>query len=175
MKTDILKSITLQKLVYKERWLDFIDYLIIYSIFGFIVVFCITEFKEDFMNRNDKLTSTVVFSLLTLSCLYVIFRKATEKNLIKVKTHLKIQNNKKILMEFANRRQLGIYYESENFLIFTEVINLYPRWDNSIIFIISGNFILFTILRDRPLMPTLGSHLFQKQDLKKLFISRSQN
>ena len=169
LQTDLEKSFTKQKLVFKEGWMDKFDYLIVYSFFGLIVGFCISTIKDDFFYETDKFTFLTVYGLLTLFSLYIIYRKATEKHLIRIKTEYNAQENVKVLMNLVDKQELGIYYKSTNFLIFTDPIDLYPGHNSYMIFLVTNNLILFTILHDgQPIFPSLVLHLFIKRDIIKL-------
>jgi hypothetical protein len=169
LQTDLEKSFAKQKLVFKEGWMDKYDYLIVYSIFGLIAGFCISTIKDDFFYETDKFTFLTVYGLLTLFSLYIIYRKATEKHLIRIKTEYTAQENVKVLMNLAHKQELGIYYKSNNFLIFNNPIDLNPGQNSYMIFLVTNNLILFTILHDRqPIFPSLVLHLFIKRDIGKL-------
>ena len=171
-KINIDQSVSLQKLVFEEEWLDKFDRIVIYLFFSGLVVYPILSIMgADFNNNNDKLFSLVIFPLVILFGLYVIYRKATEKILFKINTPFDWQKNRLILLEYAVKQQFEIYRKSNNCLIFNESISDFnPRYKKSMIFIVKDNVIFFTILKEqfKLNLPTLTSHLYLKSDLKKL-------
>ena len=82
------------------------------------------------------------------------------------------QKNKQILLNFADKKQLELYRQTNDCLILSESLGDFnPSYKKSMVFILKDNEVLFTILKDQYKLnvPTLTSHLFLKHDLKKLF------
>ncbi len=171
-KINIDQSVSRQKLVFEEEWLDKFDRIIVYLFFSGLVVYPIlTIMVADFNNKNDKFFSLAILPLVILFGLYVIYRKATEKLLFKINTPFNRQKNRQILLDYADKQQFEIYRKSNDCLIFNESIGDFnPRYKKSMVFIVKDNVIFFTILKEqfKLNLPTLTSHLFLKSDLKKL-------
>lgn len=178
-KIDIDESVSRHKLIFQEEWLDKFDRFVVYISFGgFIIYPALTIFEADFSNPNDKFISLTLLPLSILFGLYVVYRKATEKLLFVLKTPFDRQKNKQILLYYADNQQLEVYRKSNDCIILNESIGDFNQsYKKSMVFILKGNQILFTILKDQYKLnlPTLTSHLFLKHDLEKLFNNESNN
>lgn len=172
VKVNIEQSVNKQKLVFEEEWSDKIDRVAIYIFFsGFIIYPLLLIFKADFSNSNDKFFSLTILPVFVLFGCYVIYRKATEKLLFKIITDFDKQKNREILLDYADKVKLEIHRKSNDLLIFNETIGDFnTSHKKSIVLIIKDNIVFFTILKDqfRLNLPTLTSHIFLKNDLKKI-------
>ena len=171
---NIDKSIDKQKLVFKLGWYDIFDSIAIYFVFCLfsIVAFLIYFDSHRSKNPNDDFFYVYILPVSVLFGLYVIYRKATERHLIKIRTSYSRQQNRQILLGFANKQGFEIYRNSNDCLIFNEPTNDFISvYKKSMIFIVEDGIVLFTILKDgfRLNLPTLTGHLFLRNDLKKLF------
>lgn len=178
-KIDIDESVSRQKLILQEEWLDKFDRFVVFIFFGGIVFYSsLAIFKADFNNPNDKFISLTIFPLCMLLGVYIVYRKATEKLLFKLTTPFDRQKNKQILLNYADKHQLEIYRKSNDCLIFNESLGDFnPSYKKSMVFILKDNQVLFTILKDQYKLnlPTLTLHWFLKHDLKKLFFNQTNN
>ncbi len=178
-KIDIDESVSRNKLIFQEEWLDKFDRFVVYIFFsGFIIYPALTIFEADFNNPNDKFISLTILPLCILFGLYVVYRKATEKLLSTLPTPYDRKKNKQILLTYADKQQLEVYRKSNDFLILNESLGDFnTSYKKSMVFILKDNQVLFTILKDQYKLnvPTLTSHLFLKHDLKKLFNNVSTN
>lgn len=172
-KIDIDESVLRHKLIFQEEWLDKFDRFVVYIFFSGLIIYpALTIFEADFNNPNDKFISLTLLPLCILFGLYVVYRKATEKLLFTLTTPFDRQKNKQILLDFAEKQQLEVYRKSNDCIILNESLGDFnPSYKKSMVFILKDNEVLFTILKDqfKLNLPTLTSHLFLKQDLKKLF------
>lgn len=172
-KINIDQSVSRQKLIFEEEWLDKFDRIVIYLFLSGLVIYPILIIMAaDFNNKNDKIFSLTFLPLVILFGIYVIYRKATEKLLFKINTPFDRQKNRQILLEYADKKQFEIYRRSNDCLIFNESISDFnPRYKKSMVFIVKNNVVYFTILKEqfKLNLPTLTSHLFLKSDLKKMF------
>lgn len=178
-KIDIDESVSRNKLIFQEEWLDKFDRFVVYIFFsGFIIYPALTIFEADFNNPNDKFISLTILPLCILFGLYVVYRKATEKLLSTLPTPYDRKKNKQILLTYADKQQLEVYRKSNDCLILNESLGDFnTSYKKSMVFILKDNQVLFTILKDQYKLnvPTLTSHLFLKHDLKKLFNNVSTN
>lgn len=172
-KLNIDQSVSRQKLVFEEEWLDKFDRIVVYLFFSGLIIYpTILITSLDIRTNNDKFIAFAILPLPILFGLYVIYRKATEKQLFQIKTPFNRQKNKQILLDFADKQQYEIYKKSNEYLIFNESFDDFnSSYKKSMVFIIKDNMVYYTILKDqfKLNLPTLTSHLFLKNDLKKLF------
>lgn len=179
VKINIEESVSQNKLIFQEEWLDKFDRFVVYVFFsGFIIYPALTIFEADFNNPNDKFISLTILPLCILFGLYVVYRKATEKLLFTLTTPFDRQKNKQILLNYADKQQLEVYRKSNDCLILNESLGDFnPSHKKSMVFILKDNQVFFTILKDqfKLNLPTLTSHLYLKHDLKKLFTSQTNN
>ena len=164
-KIDINKSITLKRLIFSENWIDKIDRILIYIVFGTLIIFpAFMILKADFNLPNQKLISLTAFPITIFLSLYIVYRTATEKLLIELATQFNEEKNRKILMMFADKNKLIVSHDSK------ECVILYTRhYRITAIFIVKENIVLFTAMTNgyRINFPTLICHLILKQRLKK--------
>jgi len=172
VKVDIPKSINKGWLIFQEDLFDKFEQFFRYFFFSIIVIIpCGVIFIGKF-NNADKLFSSIFFPPIILVGVYLIYRTATEKKLIKLVTPYDKKITKQKLLDFAQKKEFEIYRNSNDYLIFNELTNNFSTlYKKSMILIIKDHLILFTILQDNYKLniPTLVSHLFLKHDLKKLF------
>ncbi|MCG9911296.1 MAG: hypothetical protein MH137_08335 [Flavobacteriales bacterium] len=169
---NIDQSVKRQKLVFEEDWFDKLDRIFIYLFTSGFVVYPLLAIKEaDFSNINDKFISLTIFPMLIVFGIYVIYRKATEKRLMKINTPFDRQKNRQILLDYAKQQQLEIFRSSKECLIFNEpVYHFNSLHKKSIVIMVLDNVIYFTVLVDRFRfnLPTMIFHHVLKYDLKKL-------
>jgi len=170
---DIDKSINKQKLVFKVGWYDILDSVITYFFFSMFSVAPLLMYFDPHRSKdpNDNFFYLYILPIWVLLGLYTIYRKATEKHLIKINTSYNRQQNRQILLDFAGKQGFEIYRKSNNCLIFNEPTGFNSNYKKSTIFILEDGLVMFTILKDgfRLNLPTLTGHLFLRHDLKKLF------
>lgn len=165
-------SISKRRLIFDEGWLDKFNRLAVYVVFSpFIFLPVVMFMKEKFVSPNDEFILHWVLPTSFLFGLYIFYRNATEKRLIKVSTDLDRQTIKKIILEYAVKNQHEIYRKSDNCIILNEA---YSDWTSAHkktrIFFFKDNLLLFTVIRDgfKLNLPTLFTHIFLKRDLTKL-------
>ncbi len=164
-RIEVSRSIILKKLIFKENWIDRIDRIFIYVVFGtLIILLTFMILNADFNLLKQKLFLLTAFSFTIFLSLYIVYRTANEKILIELTTKFNEEKNRQILVMFASKNKLIINRDSK------ECIILNTRFFRTIvIFIIKNNIVLFTTLTDgfRINLPTLFFHLILKQRLKK--------
>jgi hypothetical protein len=172
-KLNTEQSISKRRLVFDEGWLDKFNRLAVYIVFSpFIFLPVIMSFKENFVSPNDRFILSYVFPVSIAFGLYIFYRNATEKRLIKIKTSMDRQTIRKMLLGYADKNQLEIYRKSNDCLIFNESFDSWTlAYKKTRIFFVQDNLVLFTVIRDNfnLNMPTLFTHLFLKHDLTKIF------
>ena len=169
---NIEESINRQRLVFAEKSLDIFDRFTVYVLFGALAFYNgLTIYKADFNGFGD----IIITVLLLLFGIYVIYRKATEKRLFKIKTSFDRKENRKILLEFADEKKLEIYMDSKECIILNDAFDKSDSsYKKTMIFIIEDDLVLFTILKDqyRLNIPTLTTHIFVKYNLSKMLNNR---
>lgn len=117
---DWQKSIQTGHLVFKETWLDKLDRFVIYLIFSAGVIVPALIFFDPSRNTQHDDMWWLLAILPSAVCLYIIYRKATEKRLTIIETQLDVKYNRAILLKYAKKFGYGIFKDSENLLVFTE-------------------------------------------------------
>jgi len=169
---NVKKSIEQNKLVYSESWLDKFDKLTIYMFFswGFINPFLIY-----FDPYRDKSKTGIGFYLLfifSFYCLYVIYRKATEKRLTKIVSKYNKEENKLLINQYCEKKGFKKRRNSGNIIIYNNLnyLAISQRFQTSRIFILDKNDIYLTMIKENQKMniPVLFSQISLKRDLKNL-------
>ena len=177
-KIDIDKSISKEKLVFDENWSDKFNRLAVHLTSSLLIYLPINSMLNDhFQNTNEYFILYVLYPISILIGTYIIYRNATEKQLIKISVSLDRKEIRNILIKLSEKRQYEIYRKSNDCLIFNQSIgDSNTNYKKTIIFIIKDNTLLFTVLRDNVKLniPTMFTHLFLKRDLSKL-LSSSQS
>ena len=164
-KIDINKSFTLKRLIFSENLIDKIDRILIYVVFGTLIILpAFMILKADFNLPNQKLISLTAFPLTIFLSLYIVYRTATEKLLIELTTQFNEGKNRQILIMFADKNKLIVSRDSKGCVILNTRF-----YRTTVIFIVKDNIVLFTAMTNgyRINFPTLISHLLLKQRLKK--------
>jgi hypothetical protein len=164
-KIDVSRSFTLKRLVFSEKLIDKIDRILIYIVFGTLIILpSFMILKADFNLPNQKLISLTIFPLTIFLSLYIVYRTATEKILIELTTQFNEEKNKRILKMFADKNKLIVSRDSEECVILNTKF-----YRISMVFLIRDNVVLFTAMTNgfRINFPTLIYHLLLKQRLEK--------
>ncbi|WP_333852339.1 hypothetical protein [Epilithonimonas sp.] len=169
---DIKESIEKKKLIYKESWLDIFDKITIYIFFlwGAILPFLVF-FDPD---RDFSKTGFEYYLLFlgTIFCLYVIYRKATEKKLIKLKSNYTQEKNRKVITEYFEQNSYERYRNALNILIYNEENDFYfnPNYQTSRIILLDNSDVYITVIKEnfKLNVPVLYKHISLREDLKKL-------
>ncbi|OAH70933.1 hypothetical protein AXA65_12315 [Chryseobacterium sp. FP211-J200] len=110
--------------------------------------------------------------LATIFCLYVIYRKATEKNLTMIKSKYLQDKNREIITKYFEKNNFERYRSASNILIYNEEndFSLNPNYQTSRIILLDKDFIYMAVIKEnfRLNIPVLTKHIFLKRDLKKL-------
>ena len=120
----------------------------------------------------------IVF-ILSLISLYIIYRKATEKNLTEIITKSDLEKNKEIVNNYCSSLGFEKYRYSKNLIIYNSN-NAFGWGSNhhvSRIFIFKENRIYFTMIKDgfKLNAPVLFSQFILKNDLSKLILKKNGN
>ena len=169
---NIAESIKRERLIYTENWFDKLDRIVIYLFFswGFVIPFLV------FFNPHKDLTKTgIEFYLMfifSIFCAYVIFRKATEKNLTEIKSEFDTEKNKELINEYCQKMGYEKYRNSKNIIIYNSEnpLNINSNYKTSRIFLFESNKIYFTMLKENYKMniPVLFSQIIMKKEIEKL-------
>jgi hypothetical protein len=169
---NISQSIKFEKLIFDEKWFDKIDRLVIYFFFTWGAILPFLIFNDPYQKVSEKTISSYLIFIITLVCLYVIYRKATEKNLIKITSKYNLEKNIELVNEYCRNLGYEKYRNSKNIIIYNEenIFNVNPNYQTSRVFLLSDKYVYFTIVKENYKLniPTLTSHLFLKKDLNKI-------
>ncbi|CAM3586677.1 hypothetical protein FSS13T_22600 [Flavobacterium saliperosum S13] len=167
---NVHKSINTKSLIFEENFGDKLDRITIYLFFTYfgIMPYLYADFSKD--NQNIYY---FISSLLSLFCLYVVYRKATEKNLNKIETFNSLEINREIINNYCKQKGYQKQRNSNNILIYIEEnpYTLSNSYHTSRIFLLDNNDVYFTIIKDnfRLNIPVLISQIILKSDMKKIF------
>ncbi|MFD2962499.1 MULTISPECIES: hypothetical protein [Olivibacter] len=163
------KSIQTRRLVIKETWLDKFDRFVIYLIFSAgVIVPALIFFDPSRNKRHDDMWWLAI--LPSVVCLYIIYRKATEKRLTIIGTQLDTKQNRTVLLRYAKKYGYHIFMDSQNLLVFTERnTDFNDDYRKSRIFLLTDNKILFAIIQDRFKLnlPVITSYFTTLLDIKR--------
>lgn len=142
-------------------------------IFGCLVCYPLMFIPlADFSSPNDQFFLYVIFPVVMLIGCYGFFRGITEKRLIKIDTSLDRESVKRIILRFAEDKQLEIHRNSAGCIILNSPSSIYNVTDykKSRIFLYNDGVLLFTVIKDgyKINYPVFFTHLFVKRDLEKL-------
>ena len=168
---NVKKSIEQNKLVYSESWLDkFGSYIIyLFCLSGFITPFLI--FYDPYRDHSKTGFEYYLVFILSIFFVYSFYRKATEKRLIKIVSKYDAKENNLLINEYCEKKGFEKYKNSNNVIIYnTEMaLNFNPNYKISRIFLLKGNSIYFTIIRENKLnTPVLFSQISLKRDIENL-------
>jgi len=167
---DWQKSIQTSRLVFKETWIDILDRFVIYLVFSAGVIAPALIFFDPYRNTQHDDMWWLLAVLPSIVCLYIIYRKATEKRLTIIGTQLDAKYNRTILLTYAKKFGYEIFKDSENLLIFTEQnTDFNEDYKKSRIFLLTENKILFAIIQDRFKLnlPVIISYFTTLMDVKR--------
>lgn len=175
---NIDESINQQKLIFKESWLDKLDAIAIYFFFTWAAILPFILYFDPHRDRTETGFIYYLLFLMTFFSVYVIYRKATDKKLIKISTNNNQEQNRTLINSYCLRENFEKHKDTKDLIIYNEDadFNINPEYKTSYIFVLSDNKVLFTILKERYKLnlPTLTKHLVVKADLKKLLNDNSQ-
>ena len=170
------ESVKQHRLVFEEGGFDVFERIAVYFFAGMISMSALLAiWTTDFRNPNNLFISATLWPFMIVFGIYTIYRKATEKFLIKINTGFNKEVNKELLLNFANAKHFEISRKSGDCLVMNEQLsNFNSNYKKSMIFIIRNDLVLFAVLKDqfRLNMPTLISHLLLKKELITMFRSQ---
>lgn len=175
---NIKECFTKRRLVFDESLYDKFETLAVYFYFlPFIILPIQSIFKDKFVNSNETFLLYSIYPISIFIGLYIIYRKATEKYLMKIEANLGRAALIKLINEYANYNQLEVFRKTNECIIINEFYsNRNHRNYKIYIFFSKDNLILFTILRNsiKINLPVLFTHFFLKHDLKKMIKNASK-
>ena len=171
---NISESVRNRKLIFSEKLYDKFDRVSQIIIFTMVISMnasiIFNEYESKFYFMLVINIIAIIFSA------YIIYRKATEKNLRRLNGFNDSEKNYEILLELGNQEGLEIFIKSKNCLIFNEPNGLFSsEYKTSTIILLEEKAIYFTMIQDGMKMniPVLFSHLFLESKLKKIISSNS--
>jgi len=166
-------SIREQKLIFEESWTDVFGRYTLYFLFGVMIYYpVVTLYYNDLSNANDRFMAFAIFPIVILLAAYVIYCKATEKNLRMMTTALSQEENRAVLLSFARNQGLQVYCNTKSLLILNQSFDSFnPSYKQTTVVVMQDNQIGFTIIRDQMKLdlPVLTSRFFLAKDLRRLF------
>lgn len=173
---DTKKSIEKKRLVYDENGFDIFDRYFIYFIFSVLIFGFSMILYDSNMPLKDLGFEYYLLILGIFFCIYVCFRKATEKNLYVQKSDYSNDHTKTLIRDFCKNRGLTEHFVYKELIIFTEplMMSFNSESEVSYIFIVENSVVYFAILKkgDRANFPTITTHLFLKKDMRKLLTKK---
>lgn len=169
---NVEESVRLEKLVYKENWLNKIDTLAVYFIFGCFMVAPLLIYVGETRNQGHVGIFYYLLFVITIFGAYVIYRKATEKKLIKIISNFKLPDIKIRVSNYSREENFAEYRAFESVMVYTADadFNISSNFKIYYIFILKDNLVLFTIIKEQFKLnvPILFTHLKVKKDLTKM-------
>jgi len=178
---NIGESIRRGRLIYQESFFDKWSYFFV--ILYFSMLFAITLYMNYFLFTIDNLDLFFNFIFLpTLSFLgiYIAFRKATEKRLIRISYYLEKEAAQQLVTKYLKSKKYHLVAKTADCMIFSkptdfmEIISFTQY--KTLVVLFDKEVIHFVLLTKghRLNLPVLISHLIIRRDLKKLFITAEQ-
>lgn len=163
------ESIKKGKLIYKQDFLDKIDFYVFFLVF-FISIFMIVNLirSTDFNKPNDSFFS-YLFLLFPLVSFYLLVRKIFEERLKIIKTKNSLELNREKVLEYINKRKLELYRNNGKCIIFNESHDSFGHCTTTILFF-KGELVYYTTIKDgfKLNVPNTLTHIFIKNGLKKI-------
>lgn len=175
---NIEKSIEQKKLIYPQKWFEKLDSPGIYFIYCMCFSFPFLIYFDPYRDKTKTGIEFYLLFIVSLSSIYAIYRKATEKRLSEIVTQNDIAANKKLVKKYCEK--LGYVQSknskgSKNLYIFdaTGFISMRPTNKTLRIFIFNNHSIYFTTIKDNVVWnpPVFITHIILKNDLEKLVLN----
>jgi hypothetical protein len=168
-----LESISKRRLIFDEDWNDKFNRLAVYLVFSPLILLplLIMYFQEKYTNSNETFVLYWVFPISIILGLYMLYRNATEKQLVKINAQIDSLTIRKLLLDYAEKNNFEVYRKSNNCLIFNESFDIWSSDSKKTrIFFVQDNNVLFTVIQDnfRLNLPTMFTHILLKRDITKL-------
>ncbi|SKB65764.1 hypothetical protein SAMN05660477_00539 [Soonwooa buanensis] len=169
---DTKKSIEKKRLVYDENGFDIFDRYFIFFLSSIIIFgFSMILYRKNVPLKNLGFEYYLLIVGI-LFCIYLGYRKATEKNLYVQKSDYSNDHTKTLIRDFCKNRGLTEHFVYKELIIFTEplMMSFNSESEVSYVFIVENSVAYFAVLKkgDRANFPTLTTHLFLKSDMRKL-------
>lgn len=169
---NIKESIQKQKLIYKESWLDIFDKLTTYIFFLWGAILPFLVFFDPYRDLSKTGFEYYLLFMVTIFCLYVIYRKATEKKLTKLQSNYTQEKNREIITKYFEQNKYERYRNALDILIYNEEndFSFNPNYQTSRIILLDKNDVYSTVIKEnfKLNIPILYKHIALRKDLKKL-------
>ncbi|MDP4269491.1 MAG: hypothetical protein Q8909_05135 [Bacteroidota bacterium] len=177
---NIGESVRRRKLILNEPKCDNSESIMVYITFGTFIFFAFIGLVHFNFTNTDESNLIVILPIgILIFSVYIIYRKATENHLLKIKTPYNDVSIKQLLLEYSNNGSYEIYLNTNDCLILnetdiiTDITN--SPYRTTIIILIEDNAVYFTVVKDQIKLniPVLFTHYIILHDLKKLLNARS--
>lgn len=169
---NITKSIERNQLVYSEDWLDKFDKITIYLFFSWCFLMPFLVYFNPYRDYSKTGIEFYLLFIFSFYALYVIYRKATEKQLSKIESKFDAEKNRFLINEYCKVKGFEKYRDAKNIIIYNNLnyLAINPRFQTSRIFILDKNNIYLTMIKENQKLnvPVLFSQISLKRDIKKL-------
>jgi len=110
------KSLILNKLVLKSKWMEAIDFLLF---LGSITIFAMYNLKALWIEGiQNNINYWFFLSPLSISLMiFLAYKKVNEKRLVVIQTPLNKNENREFVLEFVKENGFIVAYNNENYLI----------------------------------------------------------
>lgn len=169
---NIAKSIERNQLVYSEDWLDKFDTIIIYMFFTWCFIMPFLVYFNPYRDYSKTGIEFYLLFIFSIYALYVIYRKATEKNLRKIVSQFDAEKNRSLINEYCKEKGFEKYRDAKNIIIYNNLnyLAINPRFQTSRIFILEKNDIYLTMIKENQKLniPVLFSQNNLMRDINQL-------
>lgn len=113
---DYSKSLRLNKLVLKSKWMEVIDFLLF---LGGITIFAIYNLKALWIEGiQNNVNYWFFLSPLSIALMiFLAYKKINEKKFVLIQTPLNKNENREFILEFVKEKGFIMLYNNENYLI----------------------------------------------------------
>jgi len=163
------ESIERRKLLYKEGVLDKIDFFLYIFMSAVFTYFLYSSYKDLENNNQNELIFNFLLFLVAVFSYYLLYRKFDEYRLKKIETDNSRAVNKQKIIQYAASKGYELYRNSADCIILNEDTTS-SSYCITIIILLKNSDVFFTVIRDgfKTNTPTIISHIFIKNDLKKI-------
>lgn len=167
---NVNQSIKCKKLIYTESWFDKIDAFVVYLFFLWGLVLPFFIFFNPYRDYSETGIEYYLAFIFSFFCLYVIYRKATEKKLIEIKSSFDLVKNRELINKYCQEKGYEKYRNSDNIIIYNveNPYSLNSNYKTSRIFLLDNNSIFISMLKTNYKLniPILFSHFILKKDIE---------
>jgi len=163
------ETIRKKSIVFKSKWFDVMDTILVLMTTCFLMVCLILVFKEsDLKNPNERFVSYCIVPIAMVLTLLILYKKVREKRLFLIETKLsKIEAREKIV-SLVKAWQWKIHHNNADYLQATTRMEI-DSWGKQVVLIYADNTIYLNVMSTSPKlrMPVLISDLTIKRDIEK--------